>query len=286
MAEKVGVVGLGNMGGAFAANLVKNGFEVYGFDPAEACCQALRDCGGAVKALEEVAKSCSVIILSLPSVKALEANLAVILPAAAPGTILVETSTFAVDDKIRLNQTLDGTGITMLDAPVSGNGARAKNADISVYLSGDEAAAEKVLPILKAFSNEQDYLGEFGNGMKMKCATNMMVATHIAAAAEGMLLATRSGIPAELAHAVLMKSGAASMQLKSRGPSMVTETFTPAKITSTLFLKDLAIIDDALQATGLKATLFEATLPLFQETADTYPEEDTAAIYRVIDKKG
>jgi len=273
------------MGGAFAANLVKNGFTVWGFDPAEASCAALREAGGEVKTLAEVAENCNIIILSLPSVKALEANLAVIIPAAAKGTILVETSTFAVEDKIRLNKTLEGTGITMLDAPVSGNGARAKNADISVYLSGDEAACNKVLPVVQAFSNEQDYLGEFGNGMKMKCATNMMVATHIMSAAEGMLLATRYGLPAEMVYRVLMKSGAASMQLKSRGPSMATKTFTPAKMSNSLFLKDLDIIQDALEATGLDASLFQTAFVRYQEAAQAYPEEDTAAVYNVIDKK-
>jgi len=273
------------MGGAFAANLVKNGFTVWGFDPAESSCAALREAGGEVKTLAEVATGCNIIILSLPSVKALEANLAVILPVAAKGTILVETSTFAVEDKVRLNKTLEGTGITMLDAPVSGNGARAKNADISVYLSGDEEACNQVLPVVQAFSNEQDYLGEFGNGMKMKCATNMMVAIHIAAAAEGMLLATKYGLPADLVHSVLMKSGATSMQLKSRGPSMVTETFTPAKITTSLFLKDLDIIQGALDATGLNATLFQTAFPLYQEAAAAYPDEDTAAVYHIITKK-
>ncbi|MCL2853629.1 MAG: NAD(P)-dependent oxidoreductase [Defluviitaleaceae bacterium] len=286
MAERIGVVGLGAMGGAFAANLIKNGFNVSGFDPSESCCAALREAGGEVTTLEDVAKNCGVIILSLPSVKALEANLAVITPAAAAGTILVETSTLAVEDKVRLNRTLESSGIIMLDSPVSGNGARAKNADISIYLSGDEAAAKQVIPIVQAFSNEQDYLGEFGNGMKMKCATNMMVAIHIAAAAEGMLLATRYGLPAQMAHSVLMKSGASSMQLKSRGPSMVDQKFTPAKMSSTLFLKDLGIIQDALEATGLKASMFEAALNLYHETANAYPEEDTAAVYNVINKMG
>ena len=83
---------------------------------------------------------------------------------------------------------------------------------------------------------------------------------------------------------VLMKSGASSMQLKSRGLSMVELNFLPAKMPCNLFLKDLEIIQDALEAADLNASLFKAALPLYKETAQTYPEEDTASVYRVIGK--
>jgi len=283
MAERVGIVGLGNMGGAFAENLIKHGFEVYGYDPLENCCTALREAGGEVKPLGELAENCGVILLSLPSVQALEEVLAVLVRAAAPGTIVAEASTFPVEDKVRLKGTLEGSGIILLDTPVSGNGAQARVGDLAVFLSGDEAACHKIIPVLQGFSRSQTYLGAFGNGMKMKCAANLMGAIHNVAAAEGLLLAVRSGLPAQLAYDVLVDSGATSRMLEVRGPMMVEGNFHGPGITTQLFLKDLSLILDAVKANGLSSPAFEATLPLYQEAARSHPEEDTASVYAVLD---
>ena len=283
MAEKIGVIGLGNMGGAMAANLVKKGFEVYGYDLMEASCNALRDAGGEIKTPEEIAENCGIIILSLPSVKALETSMAVITPLAKPGTVLLETGTFPVEDKVRLNNALEGTGIVMLDAPLSGTGAMAKAGNITVFVSGDEAAFQKVIPVIEAVSKGHDYLGEFGNGMKMKCAANLMVALHNVVAAEGMLLATQSGLPAQMAYDVLTKSAATSRMLEVRGPMMVKGEYEPPSFTIRLMQKDLGIIHDSLQSLGVAAPLFETVLNVYDEGLEARPEQDTAAVYAVLE---
>ncbi|MCL2588031.1 MAG: NAD(P)-dependent oxidoreductase [Oscillospiraceae bacterium] len=281
----IGVSGLGRMGGAIAANLVKNGHTVRGFDPKESAQQALTQAGGTPVTLEELATACPVIFFALPAVSDLEDDLAVIKAHAKPGTILVECSTFPVEDKLRLNNDLADTGIIMLDAPLSGTGAQAKTGDITVFVSGDQTAAEQVAPLIADFSRSQDYLGAFGNGMKMKCAANLMVAIHNVAAAEGMLLATRSGLPAQMAYDVLSKSGATSRILEVRGPMMVEEVFTPPSFTAKLMMKDLGLIADAVKANGLCAPLFDAAAEIHREASISHPEEDTASVYAVLADK-
>jgi len=285
LTEKIGVIGLGNMGGAMSANLAKKGFEVYGYDPLEARQAELRGAGGKIMTQDEIAKNCGIIILALPSVKALEENIAVITSLAKPGTIILETSTLPVDDKIRLNKTLEGTGIIMLDAPLSGTGAMAKTANITVFVSGDEAAANKVVPVIEAVSRGNDYLGEFGNGMKMKCAANLMVALHNVVAAEGMLLATRFGLTAQMVYDVLSKSAATSRMFEVRGPMMVKGVYEPPSFTIRLMKKDLDIIHEAVQSLGAATPLFETVLSVYDDGLKTHPDQDTAAVYAVLDNR-
>ena len=284
--QKVGVIGLGNMGGAMGANLIKNGFQnVVGFDPAPQCQKNFAAAGGQVlDSVAAVGACCDVIILSLPSVAALEENLDLLIPVARDGTILLETSTFPVMEKIRLNKKLDNTGITMLDAPLSGTGAQAKVGDLAVFVSGDEEAARKVTDVVDGFSRKQYYLGEFGNGMKMKCVANLMVAIHNQSGAEGMLLGTRYGLPAQLVYDVIADSAGASRMFQVRGPLMVSQQWEPATMANGLFQKDLALISAALEETGVIAPTFEATLPIYEVAAVDHKDGDTAAVYAVLDK--
>ena len=283
MIERIGVVGLGNMGGAMAANLVKKGFATCGFDIIKEKCEEMRAVGLEICTQEEIARSCDIIILALPSVKAMENCVTIIAPLAKPGTIILETSTLPVNDKIRLNKTLEGTQVTMLDAPLSGTGAMAKTGNITVFLSGDEDASAKVAPVIEAVARGYDYLGEFGNGMKMKIAANLMVALHNVVAAEGMLLATRSGLPAQMVYDVLTKSAATSRMLEVRGPMMVKGAYEPPSFTISLMQKDLDIIHDEVKALGIAAPLFEAVLPVYDDGLKTRPEQDTAAVYAVLE---
>ena len=281
----VGMLGLGNMGGAMAANLLKKGHKVMGYDPLESAKQAFTQAGGQFAEVEEIAKQCPVIFLSLPSVKALEANLAMIVPVAKPGTILVELSTLPVEDKLRLHDSLNGTGLIFLDAPLSGTGAQAKTGDLVVMLSGDEEACNKIVPVLKDFARRYDYLGEFGNGMKMKIAANLLVTIHNVAAAEGLLLATRLGLSAQQAWEVLIDGAGGSRMLQVRGPQMVAETFVPPTMTNKLYMKDVGLILDSVRTNGLCSPLFEAAVEVCKEAAEQYPEEDTAAAYSVLKNK-
>jgi 3-hydroxyisobutyrate dehydrogenase-like beta-hydroxyacid dehydrogenase len=274
------------MGGAIGANLVKKGNrQVLGYDPSENCRKNLIEAGGrTVETIAEIGKNCPFIILALPSVAALEEDLDIILPVASPGTILLECSTFPVNEKIRLNKKLDGSGIVMLDTPLSGTGAQAKKGDLSVFISGDSEAAAKVIPIVEAFARSHYYLGEFGNGMKMKCVANLLVAIHNQSTAEALLLGTRYGLPAQLIYDAIFDSAGSSKMFQVRGPMMVKQQYKPASMTNELFKKDLQLIHEALKETGVHAPLFEATLPVYQAAQDSHGDDDTGAVYAILEK--
>ena len=152
----VGVIGLGIMGSAMSANLVKAGFSVHGYDVVPAQRKALIESGGhAAGSAAEVAGKAAVVISSLPSAAALHEVAAQI----DAQCIVVETSTLPIEDKIRARDALAKKAITLLDCPLSGTGAQARTKDLTVYGSGDEAAFNTARPVLEGFARAHYYLG-------------------------------------------------------------------------------------------------------------------------------
>jgi 3-hydroxyisobutyrate dehydrogenase-like beta-hydroxyacid dehydrogenase len=282
----VGVVGLGNMGLAMAANLVKSGFEVIGTDLLPALREALTKAGGTAAAdAGEVGAHCRRIILSLPSEAALQAVSEALAAGCQAGTIVIEAGTLPLAAKIKARDRLAEGGVILLDCPLSGTGSQAKTGDLSVYASGDTRAIEAFRPIIAGFSRSCYDLGEFGNGTKMKFVANLLVAIHNVAAAEAILLGVRQGLdPAQIVEVIGDGAGSSRM-FQVRGPSIANRTWDVPMITNRLFQKDLRLIGEALLAAESPAPLFAATLPLYTATLATgHGEHDTAAVYAVFER--
>ena len=182
MTKTVGVVGLGIMGGAMAANLLKDGFEVFGFDLDADKNAAVADDGGTILGSpKEVAEKAGRVIISLPSMAALDAVCTGpdgLIAAGRTDLIAIETGTFPIADKERNFKALSDAGMILLDCPLSGTGAQARNKDLSIYASGDKQAADKCQDIFDGFGRSTFYVGEFGNGSKMKYVANLLVSIH------------------------------------------------------------------------------------------------------------
>jgi putative dehydrogenase len=282
--RNVGILGLGIMGSAMAANLQRAGFRVIGYDPVAACRQRLRRAGGIVaRSPEEVARSASIVISSLPSAKALDS----ISGAIQGRKIVIETSTLPIAAKERARKRLAAKGATLLDCPLSGTGAQARAKDLVVYGSGERAAYERTVPVLKGFSRGHYYLGRFGNGSKMKFAANLLVAIHNVSSAEAVILARRAGLDAALAVKVLGDGAGASRMLQVRGPLMVRRTYLPATVTNETWRKDMKIIGAFVRGLKSPAPLFNATKRIYNAAmAQGRARQDTAAVCAVLEKKG
>src|SRR6201994_4329390 len=175
----VGVVGLGNMGGAFARHRAAAGWRVLGFDVDAARKRAATRAGvEVVSDVATLATAAPTIILSLPNVGALEATVAAITKADVPARTIVETSTFAIEDKERAAKALREAGHVLLDCPVSGTGAQAAVKDIVIYASGEKKKIAALKPMFAAFSRAAYDVGPFGNGSRMKYIANLLVTIH------------------------------------------------------------------------------------------------------------
>jgi 3-hydroxyisobutyrate dehydrogenase len=284
--DAIGVIGLGTIGGAIASHLLAAGFDVVGTDVRDDAVATLVAAGGrSARTPAEVAATADVVFTSLPSPAALHAvtegedGLAV---GARPGVIVVETGTFALDDKQRARESLADAGVLLLDAAISGTGDQARTGDIVVLLSGDEAACARVLPVLRACSREQFIVGGFGDAARMKYLANLLVTIHNAAAAEAMALGARAGLDPAMVLEVLSAGAGNSRMLEVRGPAMVAADYTNAGIRADTFLKDVQVIGDFARSLRCPVPLFElAGSAHVAAVAQGHGHHDTSSVHAV-----
>jgi 3-hydroxyisobutyrate dehydrogenase-like beta-hydroxyacid dehydrogenase len=282
------MVGLGTMGGAMAANLVDAGFNVFGFDIEPARCGEFERRGGSpVATLHEIHRSADIAITSLPSSDALQSaarDLARFPTREVPLTV-IETSTLALADKQAAFDLLAGAGIELLDCPLSGTGAQAVTRDLVVLGSGEEDAFRRCDTVFRGISRAQHYLGEFGNGTRMKFVANLLVANHNAAAAEAMVLGMKAGFPAQTIYDVISGSAGTSRMFELRGPMMVAGDYDPATMKMDLWKKDLDLIGAFARQLGVEVPLFDASAELFDRgLAEGRGAQDTASVCAVLER--
>ena len=284
---KVGVIGLGIMGSAMAANLVKAGFDVIGTDIVpEAKAALIRAGGKTVSSARDVGKTCCYILLVLAPEAALYQVSDELAESCAQGTIVLEMGTLPLAAKQKMHKLLAAKGIILIDCTLSGNGSQAKCKDLTIYASGDAGAIQKVGLILDGFSRVHYNLGEFGNGTKMKFVANLLVAIHNVAAAEAILLGVRSGLdPVNLVQAIGDGAGASRM-FQVRGPMMATRTWDEEiTMKNTSWQKDMKLIGDALLAAGCPAPLFSACIPIYTAAVTGgHACHDIGAVYEILER--
>ncbi len=279
--QSVGVIGLGTMGGAIAANLARAGFAVHGYDVLPAQRNGLAEAGGhAARSAAEVGRKAGIVISSLPSAQALHS----VASELEGECIVVETSTLPIEEKAAAFQALQRKGITLLDCPLSGTGAQAKTGDLSVYGSGDEAAFNKTKPVLEGFSRSHYYLGEFGNGSKMKYVANLLVAIHNVAAAEAFVVGMKAGLDAETIYKVIADGAGSSRMFQVRGPQMVAGRYDEASMKVELWQKDMKIIGEYATRLRVPTPLFNASAALYTAAmAQGFEKQDTASVCAVLE---
>ncbi len=279
----VGVVGLGIMGSAMAASLLRAGFRVHGYDVLAARREALKEMGGVpCRSVSEVASNVKVIITSLPSADALHS---VAKKLSFKGRIIVETSTLPIEDKLKARDTLQRAKALLLDCPLSGTGAQARTGDLVVYGSGEKSAFSKVTSVLKGFSRAQYYVGEFGNGSKMKFVANLMVAIHNVSAAEAFALGMKAGLKPKAIYDVQANSAGSSRMFQVRGPMMVAGDYTDVTMSNQLWQKDMKIIGEFAAQLGVATPLFNASAAIYTAAmAQGFAQQDTGAVCAVMEQ--
>ena len=282
---KVGVVGVGIMGSAIAANLLKKGAAVVGYDVDARRMSELAAAGGApADSASEVADRAEIMLTSLPSAAALAATVAAALQKRRAGLVIAELSTLPIAVKLEARDRLAAVGIALLDCPLSGTGAQAVTGDLAVYASGDRAAYERALPVLQKFARVSHYLGAFGNGSKMKFVANLLVAIHNVASAEAMVLGKKAGLdPAAVAEVIASGAGTSKV-FELRAPMMVKGDYAPT-MKIDIWQKDMAVIAEYAASLGVATPLFTASIPVYNAAqTEGHGGEDTAAVCAVLER--
>jgi 3-hydroxyisobutyrate dehydrogenase-like beta-hydroxyacid dehydrogenase len=267
----IGVIGLGIMGSAMAGNLAKAGFKVQGYDIV-----ARRRTVDAISKIDA-----PVVITSLPSAEALHAVARELMHRC----VVVETSTLPIEDKVSVRDILLKKNIVMLDCPLSGTGAQARVKDLVVYASGDRKGLSKAKPFFPGFSRAHYYVGEFGNGSKMKFVANLMVAIHNVSAAEAFVLGMKAGLAPKDIFKVQANSAGSSRMFQVRGPMMVAGNYDDATMKNEVWQKDMKIIGEFAARLGVATPLFSASAQVYKAAmAQGFALKDTGAVCAVLEK--
>ncbi|HEX3377416.1 MAG TPA: NAD(P)-dependent oxidoreductase [Candidatus Acidoferrales bacterium] len=284
--KPVGMIGLGIMGSAMSANLIRAGFKVVGYDVVSRALQAHRKVGGAVAHnCQEVATKCDILVTSLPSSDALLETAAQLAKSSRKNQIVVETSTLPIPVKEEAREILASRGTILLDCTLSGTGAQARVKDLIVYASGDRKACDLVAPVMQGFARAQYYVGAFGAGSKMKFVANLLVAIHNVAAAEAMVLAMKSGLDPELVLKVVADGAGGSRMLQVRGPMMVKGDYSDATMKVQTWQKDMTIIGDYARKIDCPTPLLSASASIYTAAmAMGLGAEDTGAVCAVLER--
>ena len=254
------------MGSPLVSNWLAAGFRVVGFDIRAERMAHLIDLGGeAAGSPADVTRAADQVILSLPSVAALDEVVQGqngLIEGARPGVVCIETSTLPLAAKEVARERLAAAGMAMLDCPISGTGAQARQREIVFYASGPDELIEQCRPMLEAVSRAAPRVGDFGAGIKMKLVSNLLVSVHTMAAAEALTLATRVGLEPAAAYDLLCAGAGTSRMLEVRGPMMVAGAFSGETATIDTLGKDVELIMDF-------ATRHQCPVPLLA-TASTF----------------
>ena len=284
---KVGIVGLGIMGGAFAKNLAAAGWHVTGYDISAARRREAQRAGVKIaRNAAEVAAAAPVILTSLPKPQALMDIVRTLVAAKLPRKLVVEMSTFAITDKEKAASVLEKAGHQMLDTPVSGTGSQAKEKDLIFYASGDARQIKRLTPLFKDFGRRAFNVGAFGNGSKIKYVANLLVAINNVASAEAMVLGMKAGLPPKLIYGLITPGAGNSRVFELRAPMMVKGSYDDVTMKIDVWDKDMRVIGNFARKIGVRTPMFDASKPIYLKAMKTgLGRKDTAAVCAVLEQQ-
>ena len=281
----IGLIGLGAMGGAYAKHLLKNNFKCFGIDLDKNNILKFIQLGGQEITYDELFNKVEIVLTSLPSLNAYKDVLNNLKRLGKNNSkkIILDMNTISIDDKNMFKNEIIGLNIDMLDSPVSGTGAQAWEADLTVFASGSKELIDKCMNIFKAFSKEVINVGSFGNGMKFKILANLLVTIHNTAAAEALRLGELAGLDQDMIFKVLGNSAATSVMLQKRMPLMINKNYEPPTASYNIFLKDVDIIRNFIKDNNVTLPTFEGSAKIYDKAEKTLSKNwDTASVYEVL----
>jgi 3-hydroxyisobutyrate dehydrogenase len=249
---RLGFVGLGTMGAAMAANLLRAGHELTVWNRTPGRATELLEAGAReVASPAEVARSAEVTVICVSDTRDVEAVVLGpdgVAAGAAAGSLVIDCSTIAPAGSRRVAAELRSRGVAFVDAPVSGGSEGARNATLTIFVGGEPADAARARPILEAMGRTITHLGPVGAGQAAKAVNQVILAGAYLGVAEGMVLAMKAGLDPETVVGALSGGAAQSWVLSNRWGRMVAGEY-PLGFKVELHRKDLRIaLDLAVEA--------------------------------------
>ncbi|MFN4089231.1 MAG: 3-hydroxyisobutyrate dehydrogenase [Alphaproteobacteria bacterium] len=289
----IGFIGLGNMGGPMARNLLKAGHAVKGFDLSAGAVDAAV-AAGAVRAagIADAVADADIVVTMLPAgphVRAAYTGEDGILAAARPGTLLIDCSTIDVATARAVSSAAETAGFAMVDAPVSGGVGGAEAATLTMMVGGPDDAFARAKPILEAMGRTIVHCGGAGNGQAAKICNNMLLGISMIGACEAFALAEKLGLDHQKLFDVASKSSGQCWAVTTYCPVPGPVPASPANrgyqagFTADMMVKDLRLAQDAAQSAGAATPLGAAAQSLYAlYTGAGHGASDFSGIIRML----
>jgi len=263
---QIGVIGLGNIGGAVAANLVADGHEVVVHDVDPSLVEAVAGASAAADA-GEVARRTDVTVLSLPTPDVVEAVAAAWAAVAHPGSILVDLSTNSPAVVRALGERLAGSSHHLVEAPLTGGAIGAERRMLVFMVGGDDEPVARVLPVLEPLGRAIFHVGPLGAGNTMKLLNSLIAFTTTWVSLEGLSMAAKAGIEVADAVEILRAAGASNFYI-DRGVETIDHRGRPTQFALALAAKDAGLIVDTCAALGVPTPVAAAVRGVLEQAVD------------------
>lgn len=285
--QAIGFIGLGQMGAAMAANLLKAGFCVIGYDIDSSKTAALVALGGqaAIGPADAARRASRVVSMVDTTAQAEEVIVGTggIVSAAQPGDLVISMSTIEPMALRRMHGVLAAKGVDIIDAPVSGMDKGAREGTLRAFVGGTAAALEKARPVLKPMTSEITHFGAIGQGTVMKLVNNMLTQVNRIVTAEALVLGAAAGLDPQQMFDTITKASGNSVAFQAYAPKMLSGNFEGSRM-------DITFKDMELQTSlgkALKVPMFMGNIAqqvCQMGRAAGYGSEDGAAVVKVYEQ--
>ncbi len=242
--ERIGVVGLGTMGGAMAANLVRAGFPVRAWNRTAGRAGGLEALGVTIAASPAAVAADVVVVLvcvsDTPDVEAVLFGTGGVAEGAHPGSLVIDCSTISPEATRQFGNQLAARGVAMVDAPVSGGSEGAELGNLTIFVGGEDSDVARARPILEKIGKTITHMGPLGSGQSAKAVNQVIICGVYLGVVEGLILGMRAGLDLQLLVEALSRGAAQSWVLDNRSGHIIDDEY-PLGFRLALHRKDLAI---------------------------------------------
>ncbi len=294
MIEKIAFIGVGNMGGPMAENLLKSGKEIKVFDVSNLMLEKAKEKGleVATNIKDLISKEISIVITMLPEGKhSKEIYLGDngIINKVTKDCLLIDCSTIDIETSKEIGKAATDKGIMMIDAPVSGGVMGAQKAALNIMVGGSKEAFDRALPVLKIMGKNIYHAGEIGSGNGAKICNNMSLGITMIAASESLMLAKRLNIDIKKVHEIMKNASGNSWPISVYPPLPGLIEGTPSNnnyrpgFSAGMMNKDLKLANECAKSVNAETPLGKMALQIYSKFCeDGNDSKDFSAISKVI----
>jgi 3-hydroxyisobutyrate dehydrogenase-like beta-hydroxyacid dehydrogenase len=288
--QKIGFIGLGRMGLPMAYNLLKAGLDLTVHNRSRPKVQDIAAAGAtAAISSAEVTRQCDIVLACLPDIATSEEVFLGpdgVMANARPGQIIVDHSTVGIDTSKACAGAAEAKGAMFLDAPISGGTERAENATLVIMAGGLEEAFDVALPAFDAMGGTVRHTGPTGTGTTVKLVNQLLVGVHTLAAAEAMLMGTKSGADPALVYELVSSGWGQSFMLDRNSSVMLDQTYEDARAPVRTILKDLGLIQELARSIDTPTPAGDVAYKLFTRAAEAgLGDLDMPGVARLLEKE-